>query len=280
MPAGAKDDWIDCTTYTSTGVQAGVMETFPCLVCPNGAVHVGPDLEEFDLINYDNHIIFDRELFDDAVTQMAHSETSLHAIYDNICATYIRQRKGHAFPSRQIFHKAMYAYMELLESFSGMGCQACGEEPPVIIIDGTVMTFSRKKLSGLLSPPTYPGPKSVDRPGVVHVSLAPVDMGLLGVTSDQMLRLRKLKIEKLKKIGSNDCPKVVEEILGQSDGAVAEPSLNASSPNLFRNVENDAISAGAAFRTLLSALRAMSLTKAERSCVELFLGEVSRLLQM
>ncbi|KAF6749294.1 hypothetical protein DFP72DRAFT_1073416 [Ephemerocybe angulata] len=154
----------DCRIYTLfNGIHPAKIELQPCPTCPEKRHrHIGPDLRELGLFNYNNSVIVSHELLDDYTICYATSETpfsSYVAVMDHRYATV-----GATFMGEDLFRAVWFAYISVQAFENDMGCSLCGPCPETIIWDGVTVAFDKTQLSSTISPPTERTAEAFSRP--------------------------------------------------------------------------------------------------------------------
>ncbi|GAA5991367.1 hypothetical protein JCM11641_007566 [Rhodosporidiobolus odoratus] len=108
-----------------------------------------------------------------------------------------------------------------------MTCASCGPSPRVVILDGSVIGFESRRLTGHLRPPTLPTTTSKEKARVRSIPLSPLCADDLGVSADELGKLHKearLWASLGSEVGGEWTPRLVDamEIVRGHDKAVGK----------------------------------------------------------
>jgi hypothetical protein len=85
---------------------------------------------------------------------------------------------------------AFYAFQRLHHLDTGMRCPVCGDAPSIVICDGCVLAFEKRRLTGQCRPPTMPDGQSVVKGAVQAISMATLSDTSLSATRKQAATFR------------------------------------------------------------------------------------------
>lgn len=145
----------DVTIYTSTIAIQKQIETSYCPFCRNTKGRVGPDLSEHGVFNLNNTIAFSHELFNRYTSEFTQSPTPIHAFYKSIKDVYISEQSPAQLCSVQLFTRAWFAFVQLQQISSKMGCIQCGSCPSIVIADGISVAFPKHRVQSLHPPTSF-----------------------------------------------------------------------------------------------------------------------------
>ncbi|KAF6749336.1 hypothetical protein DFP72DRAFT_819103 [Ephemerocybe angulata] len=159
----------NCRIYTLTnGVHSAKIQLQQCPTCPGKCRrHIGPDLRERGLFNYNNSVIVSHELLDDYTISYSTSETPFAAYVTVMEHRYATVNA--TFMGEDLFRTVWFAYISIQAFENDMGCSICGSAPETIIWDGVTVAFHKKHLSSTISPPTEKSSQSISRPLVKNL---------------------------------------------------------------------------------------------------------------
>ncbi|KAJ3570348.1 hypothetical protein NP233_g4468 [Leucocoprinus birnbaumii] len=189
----------DATLYTLLG-------SFDCRIklqiCPkypsSRTKHIGPDLRELGVFNYNNSRLLTHELLDDYTNVFSSSETPFDAWCENVLNCY-SYTPGNIFMSKDSFRACWFAYARLQSLEGDFQCPDYGPHPETVVWDGVSLSFGLCKLSGSLEPPTKTSSSSPIRPNVRYF---PKQQLIPESTLWKLLR-KALKMEPLNTIADN-----------------------------------------------------------------------------
>ncbi|KAJ3556945.1 hypothetical protein NP233_g11861 [Leucocoprinus birnbaumii] len=189
----------NATLYTLIGSFTCRIELQTCPKCPSSRTkHIGPDLRELGVFNYNNSRLLTHELLDDYTNVFSSSETPFDAWCEIVMNRY-SYTPGNTFMSKDSFRACWFAYARLQNFEGDFQCPDCGPHPETVVWDGVSLSFSLSKLSGSLEPPTKTSSSSPIRP---HVRYFPKQQ--LIPEAGLRRRLRKaLAMESLSKVAEN-----------------------------------------------------------------------------
>lgn len=143
----------ELTIHTSFGAINKMIETSYCPSCRNTKGHIGPDLGEYGVFNWNNRIAFSHELMHSYTSQFTTSETPIYAFHQTTINTYLNEHSPTALCSLRTFVIAYFAFARLLQIDSNMECVQCGPNPPIVVADGISVSFPKHRVESL-KPPT------------------------------------------------------------------------------------------------------------------------------
>ncbi|GAA5995312.1 hypothetical protein JCM5350_007048 [Sporobolomyces pararoseus] len=176
------------TIYTMEGVRKVKIETVKCTKCRR---RIGPDLIEHGLFNWNNSIGFTRQVFDDYISRLTSGQNTILAFHKQMSDTYFGVEKGGQICSEPTLRRAFFAFLRVIAIESGMKCEKCGSNPKIVICDGCVIGFEKRRLEGYLRNPTLPTTDSVVKRLVKAFALSAVSTDTLGVAKEVVEKIRK-----------------------------------------------------------------------------------------
>jgi len=174
--------------YTTHGVRKVKIETVKCTKCSRR--RIGPDLLEHGLFNWNNKIGFTREVFDKYISELSLSQTTIDAFHRETIENYFLIPKAGEFCSESTFRRAFFAFLRIIGMESGMECKKCGIHPDIVICDGSVIAFERKRLKGDIRMPTLPTSDSIMKIAIRSFPLAAVSVETLGADRKIVEKIR------------------------------------------------------------------------------------------
>ncbi|GAA5881634.1 hypothetical protein JCM3774_005703 [Rhodotorula dairenensis] len=179
--------------FGETEAVNAVIETAACSTCRSGHCRFGPDLVDVGLFNWNNSILFTREVFDSFLIEGHLSEKTFRAYVVGINFKYQQYRVLQQFPKRDCFASAFFAYSKLLQLSTAPHCPECGDQPDIVICDGSGISFPSKYLRGRLRGPPFPTSSSVRKEAVrlgMPLEAFPGNESGLSSTEQRVLRDR------------------------------------------------------------------------------------------
>ncbi|KAJ3572572.1 hypothetical protein NP233_g2987 [Leucocoprinus birnbaumii] len=159
----------DATLYTLVGSFSCRIELQPCPKCPPFLRnHIGPDLREAGVFNYNNITLLTRDFLDDYTSLYTSSETPFDAWCEMVIQRYTYNCNA-KFMHKDLFRSCWFAYATLQQFDNDFQCPQCGPLPDNIIWDGVSLAFSRAQLSGSLEPPMSTSSSSPVRPSTRYL---------------------------------------------------------------------------------------------------------------
>ncbi|KAH6907859.1 hypothetical protein BKA70DRAFT_1223158 [Coprinopsis sp. MPI-PUGE-AT-0042] len=156
-----------CRVYTEYNVYQHSVEVQSCRQCPSSRRHhLGPDLREYSLFNYNNSTIVSHQLLDEYTSAYTLSKTPFNAWVTHISRRY--QSAGQVFMGEDLFRSCWFAYVSLQAFDNDMSCTQCREFPKTVIFNGITLAYSCKHLRDSLRPPTLVSDRSIERPNVKY----------------------------------------------------------------------------------------------------------------
>ncbi|KAF6749911.1 hypothetical protein DFP72DRAFT_818384 [Ephemerocybe angulata] len=156
-----------CRVFTLVSAYKTDIQLQPCPECPrNHHRHVGPDLRELGIFNFNNSILVTHDLLDEYTIAFTVSETPFTAFVHMVNLRY--GTTGGCFMGEDLFQDVWFAYVIRQALNNDMRCprSGCGDYPDTVIFDGITLAFGRKHISGSLIPPTTSDSTSIVRPTV------------------------------------------------------------------------------------------------------------------
>lgn len=170
------------------------VQTVPCPgVHSSGSPRIGPDLVDLGLFNMDNKHAFTRSVFDEFLNQFTLSETTLVAYWRSTHRRYLaRPHRTSIIPfcAEETFRMAFYSFQRVHRLETDMHCPECLGESDVVICDGCVVAFEKRRLTGRLRPPTMPDEGSEVKEAVQLLSLATLSDTSLSVSKKEAADFR------------------------------------------------------------------------------------------
>lgn len=142
------------TLFGLTGHRAVTIDLMRCSVCKHARRHIGPDLGELGVFNWNNSMLFTHELLNAYTNAYTASETPFSAFCLTVQRTYIENSHDHKFCSDETFVRVWFAFVQLQELDSRMECPTCGPSPDIVVVDGISLGTHSSKLVATVQPPT------------------------------------------------------------------------------------------------------------------------------
>jgi CxC4 like cysteine cluster associated with KDZ transposases len=139
--------------YTSVTAIPTCIETKYCPICTNTKGHIGPDMGEYGVFNWNNRMGFSHELFNSFTSQFTTSETPMYAYHQTVLNTYSSEDSPVPLCGLRTFVLAYFAFIRLQRIGSPMECLQCGPNPAIVIADGISVSLPKQR-AGNLRPPT------------------------------------------------------------------------------------------------------------------------------
>ncbi|KAJ8596806.1 hypothetical protein M405DRAFT_725472 [Rhizopogon salebrosus TDB-379] len=141
--------------YGINAQRAVTIELLPCPVCHHSRRHIGPDLRDHGVFNWNNAMLFSHELLNAYTNSYTASETPFSAFCLTVRRSY-QDSTGDEFSfcSDDTFVRVWFAFTRRQCLDSGMQCPTCGSSPDIVIADGVSLGTHVSKLTKSISPPT------------------------------------------------------------------------------------------------------------------------------
>ncbi|KAJ3562245.1 hypothetical protein NP233_g9696 [Leucocoprinus birnbaumii] len=189
----------DMTLYMLVGSFSCCIELQMCLKCPSSRTkHIGPNLRELGVFNYNNSRLLTHELLDDYTNVFSLSKTPFDAWCEIVMNRYSNM-PGNTFMSKDSFRACWFAYAWLQSLEGDFQCPDYGSHPKTVVWDGVSLSFGLCKLSGSLEPPTK---TSSSLPVCPNVRYLPKQQLIPESTLRRLLQ-KVLAMEPLSKIANN-----------------------------------------------------------------------------
>ncbi|KAG2028938.1 hypothetical protein BDR03DRAFT_819427, partial [Suillus americanus] len=141
--------------YGLTARRTVTIELLPCPVCCHSRRHIGPDLRDHGIFNWNNTMLFLHELLNAYTNSYTASETPFSAFCLTVRRSYQDAGDENSFCSDDTFVRVWFAFTRRQSLDSGMQCPTCGSSPDIVIADGVSLGTHVSKLTKLISPPTF-----------------------------------------------------------------------------------------------------------------------------
>ncbi|KAK7043581.1 hypothetical protein VNI00_008192 [Paramarasmius palmivorus] len=132
-----------------------VVEVVPCPRCRHARRHIGPDLSEFGIFNWNNTMLFTHDLLNEYTSTYTASETPFSAFCLTRRRAYEEQSASMKFCSNETFVRVWFSFVKLQALDSGMACSTCGDQPDIVIADGISLGTHVSKVTSHVKPPTF-----------------------------------------------------------------------------------------------------------------------------
>ncbi|KAG1750673.1 hypothetical protein EDD22DRAFT_764764, partial [Suillus occidentalis] len=141
--------------YGLTARRTVTIELLPCPVCCHSRRHIGPDLRDHGIFNWNNTMLFFHELLNAYTNSYTASETPFSAFCLTVRRSYQDAEDENSFCSDDTFVRVWFAFTRRQCLDSGMQCPTCGSSPDIVIADGVSLGTHVSKLTKFISPPTF-----------------------------------------------------------------------------------------------------------------------------